>query len=318
MAGTPELSVIIVSYNTREMTLDCLRALHDELGDRSAEVWLVDNASSDGSAAAIRAAFPQVLLIENERNAGFGAANNQAMRQARGKFFLLLNSDAFPKPGAVAALIDYLREHPRTAVVGPRLLNADGSLQRSCYRFPTPLHVWSHNLWVAAVLPQHPVLGDYRRWAHDTERSVDWVIGACLLVRREAYEQVGGFDEAFFMYAEETDWQRRLRASGWEIAFTPEAEVTHLGGASGASEKERVREYFFGSLDHYTRKHHGLPGLVSLRLAMTIGCSMRALLWGLVLAGAPGRRAAAQKRVRTNSWLVLRQMSRPYRRPEAS
>src|SRR5687768_14946249 len=138
VSNEPTVSVIIVSYNTREMTLECLRTLYGGLGDPAAEVWVVDNASTDGSAEAIRAGFPQVRLVANARNVGFGAANNQAMCQARGEFFLLLNSDAFPRPGAVAALADFLRRHQDVAVVGPRLLNADGSLQRSCFRFPSP------------------------------------------------------------------------------------------------------------------------------------------------------------------------------------
>ena len=117
-------------------------------------------------------------------------------------------------------------------------------MQLSCFRFPTPRQAWVENLWVSALFPEHPVLGDYRRWAHDSERQVDWIVGACMLVRREVVEQVGGFDEAFFLYAEETDWQRRMRDGGWEIAFTPAAEVTHLGGASGASEQARDQPAF--------------------------------------------------------------------------
>lgn len=301
------ISVIIISYNTRQMTLDCLRALEADLKDAPAEIWVVDNASRDGSAEAIRAAFPQVRLIENPRNAGFGAANNLALRQAEGEFLLLLNSDAFVHPGAVAALAQYLRAHPRVGLVGPRLLNRDGSVQQSCYRYPSPLRAWMENLGIASLLSRHPVFGDYRRWAHETERSVEWVIGACLLVRREAYEQAGGFDEDFFMYQEETDWQRRLRDGGWEIAFTSAAQVTHLGGASGAAEQSRINAHFFDSLDYYTRKHHGLRGLVSLRLAMIVGAALRTLVWAAVAAAVPKRRDAARAKTRLQAWLCIRQ-----------
>jgi len=303
----PLLSVIIVSYNTRQMTLDCLRALYDDLGETHAEVWVVDNASADGSADAIRAAFPQVRLIENPRNAGFGAANNLAITQARGEHLLLLNSDAFVHLGAVGALREYLRAHPQAGAVGPRLLNRDGSLQPSCHRFPSPLRAWLENLWVSPVLPPHHAWGDYRRWAHDTERSVDWVIGACLLVRRAACAQAGGFDESFFMYQEETDWQRRLRGAGWDIAFAPSAQVTHWGGASGAAEEARINAHFFESLDRYTRKHHGLPGLISLRLAMVAGAALRLLLWAAVALVVPKRRVAARAKTRLQAWLFVRQ-----------
>jgi GT2 family glycosyltransferase len=130
-----------------------------------------------------------------------------------------------------------------------------------------------------------------------------------MLVRREVYEQIGGFDEDFFLYAEETDWQRRMTDKGWKIVFTPQAQVTHLGGASGASEKVKVNSHFFEGLDRYERKHHGLGGLLVLRLAMTLGCLARAVAWTLVMLARPGRRRAARSKVRMNSWLLLRQMT---------
>src|SRR5579871_4191764 len=145
------LSVIIISYNTREMTLECLRTLYSDLGTLPAEVWIVDNASQDGSVEAIRSAYPQVRLIANERNLGFGAANNQAMREACGKYFLLLNSDAFPKAGAIGKLVEYLDTHPEVGLVGPRLLNGDGSLQISCFRFPSPGLTWKNHLWISSL-----------------------------------------------------------------------------------------------------------------------------------------------------------------------
>jgi GT2 family glycosyltransferase len=305
----PVVSVVVISYNTRQMTLDCLRTLYADLADLPAEVFVVDNASSDGSVAAVAEAFPNVRVIANPNNVGFGAANNQAMRVARGEFIMLLNSDAFPKPGTTRTLVDYLRSHPKVGVVGPKLLNADGSTQQSCYRFPTPGQAWRENLGISAAFGDHPVLGDYRTWPHDRERDVEWIIGACMLLRRTVFEQVGGFDERFFMYAEETDWQRRIRDAGWEIAFTPAAEVMHLGGASGAKEKARVNRHFFDSLDRYEYKHHGAAGLVLLRLAMAFGCSLRAALWMGVAATRPARRGVAWSKGRMHLWLVGRQLS---------
>lgn len=311
-APRPIISVIIVSYNTRAMTLDCLRALYDDLRasglEDKAEVLVVDNASRDNSVEAIREAFPRVKLIENRENTGFGAANNQAMRQAQGDFFLLLNSDAFPLPGAIHALHEYSCGHPEAAVVGPRLQNADGSLQRSCFRFPSPSRAWLENLWISSLLSRVPALDDYGAWTHDDEREVDFLVGACMMVRREAYAQVGGFDEDFFMYSEETDWQRRMKDAGWKIVFVPNACVTHLGGASGANEKARVNNHFFQSLDRYERKHHGLRGLVSLRLAMVVGCFLRLGLWSAMLV-MPRRREVARSKTRLHSWLLLRQLT---------
>ena len=303
----PEVSVIIVSYNTRQMTLDCLAALQAGLEGISADVWVVDNASADGSADAVRAAFPEVSLIHNPVNAGFGAANNLALQNAQGEFLLLLNTDAFTAPGAVSALVDYLKAHPNVGIAGPRLLNADGSLQRSCYPFPSPGRAWMENLGLSGLLAGHETLGDYSAWAHDREQSVEWVIGACLLVRREAYAQAGGFDEGFFMYQEETDWQKRVRAAGWDIRLVPSATVTHLGGASGASEQAKINAHFFDSLDYFIRKHHGFGGLLSLRLAMILGAAARTLAWGGIAAAMPKRRPAAQAKIRLQAWLCARQ-----------
>lgn len=291
------------------MTLGCLRALFSATRDVSLEVAVVDNASSDGSVAAIADQFPTVRVTANDRNLGFGAANNQAMQTARGKYLLLLNSDAFVEPGAVAAMASYLDGHPNVALVGPRLVNRDGSLQVSCFPFPSPLRCWVENLWISKALPNQPLVGDYRGWPHDRERDVAWVIGACLLVRREAYEQVGGFDERFFMYSEEADWQRRMRDAGWKIAFTPAARVMHLGGVSGAAEKPKINRHFFNSLDYYEFKHHGLTGLVLLRAAMTVGSALRIPLWALVHAFFPGRREVARAKVRLLSWLLVRQLT---------
>ncbi|MDQ2733302.1 MAG: glycosyltransferase family 2 protein [Armatimonadota bacterium] len=307
---SPVVSCIIISYNTRVMTLECLQVLFVDLGTNPAEVWVVDNASTDGSPQAIREAFPQVKIIENHSNSGFGAANNQAMQRACGQFLLLLNSDAFLKPGAISTMVQYLKEHPRVGVVGPRLLNKDGSLQRSCFRFSTPGVAWRENLWISAFLPHWSPSGDYRRWKHDRQRNVDFLIGACMLVRREVFDQVGGFDERFFMYSEEADWQKRIWNMDWEVVFVPTAEVTHLGGASGAAEKARINQHFFDSLDYYEWKHHGLRGLVSVRLAMIVGGFLRLMGWGAVFLILPRRRAAARAKIRLLRWLTFRQATR--------
>lgn len=293
----PTLSVLIVSYNTRAITLDCLQALEKALDGIDAEIVVVDNASSDGSAEAVREKFPRVHLIANKKNTGFGAANNQAMAVARGEYYLLLNSDAFPEPEAIRALLDFMRANPQAGLSGPRTHNADGSLQLSCFRLPSPGYAWLENFWLA---------DGYRRWAHDTVRRVEFVIGACMLVRREVYEQVGGFDERFFMYSEETDWQRRIHDAGWEIVFVPQARITHLGGASGATNRTQVNRHFFDSLDAYVKKHHGLAGLVSLRVAMACGCLIRSVLW-VAQALRPKRRHHALGKARHHLQLFVRQ-----------
>ena len=304
----PRLSVVIVSYNTRVMTLECLGVLADELRNLAAEVFVVDNASNDGSAEAIRTAFPDVRLLLNEQNAGFGAANNLALRQTRGRYLLLLNTDAFPRPGAVAGLVNFLEQSPEIGVVGPRLIYKDGALQQSCFRFTTPWYAWTENLGLTKLFRRHPALDDYRAWDHATEREVDFVIGACLLLRREAYQQVGGFDERFFMYQEEADWEKRIKAAGWKIVFTPTAEVVHLAGASGQDEPRRISSHFFESLDKYMLKHHGLSGFLLVRGAMLLGCSVRAVGWAILALVSPWRRSKAFARARQHLMLVGRQL----------
>ena len=296
-ASEPVVSAIVVSFNTRAMTLECLDSLTAALTGLPAEIVVVDNDSEDDSVAAIAASFPGVQVICNDRNTGFGAANNRGMKVARGEFFLLLNSDAFPEPEAIHELVEFLSENSRAGVVGPRTLNADGTLQVSCYRLPSPFHAWLENLWLSS---------GYSRWPHDRRREVEFVIGACMLVRGAAVEEVGGFDEGFFMYSEEADWERRMRDRGWSIHFIPEARVKHLGGASGANDPARINRHFFESLDHYTRKHHGWLGLLSLRSAMVVGCALRAVLWS-VASLLPQKRSRAISKVRLHSWLVRRQ-----------
>jgi GT2 family glycosyltransferase len=336
MSTPVTLSVIIVSYNTRAMTLDCLQALFTELGSLSfeSEVWVVDNASQDSSAAAIAEQFPEVRLIENEANLGFGAANNQAMRQACGEYFLLLNSDAFVRyefenaetleGGAIGTLLKYLEGNPAVALVGPRLLNADGSRQASCWRFPSPTHAWLENsgaLFCAArVASPHSALSDPLCWEKPQQTRAHFIGGACFLVRRAVFEQSGGFDEDFPFYAEETDWQRRLCDDGWSLAFLPAAQVVHLGGASGARAEEQstrlaARESAFAGLDRYTLKHHGKAGLISLRAATALGNFARALAWWLIGASTllrplRARRPIAMQRARLHSWLLIRQLTR--------
>ncbi len=280
--------------------------MYQDIDGLDADVWVVDNNSKDGSAEAVRASYPQTHVIENNKNAGFGAANNLAMREATGKYYLLINSDAFPKPGAIPTLIEVAKSQPKAAIVGPRLLNEDGSLQISCYKFPSPSRAWLENLWLSTVFHSHPRLGDYRRWNHDSAMAVDSVIGACMLIRREAFEETGGFDERYFMYQEETDWQKTLREHGWIVYFTPASVVTHLGGASGKEESVKVSEHFFESLDLYERKHHGFVGFVSVRAAMVFGCFTRACIWG-ALTLSPGKRKSAGAKARFHTRLLWRQ-----------
>ena len=261
------VSAILVSYNTADLTCRAIDSLKAELDLTRDEIIVVDNASSDNTSARLEAEHPDVRFILNPTNSGFGAANNIGMKAARNDLFLLINTDAFIEPGAVVTLCGKLDSEPRIGVVGPKLLNQDRTLQRSCFAFPSATQAWRE------ALAMHYLFPGIERWAHDSERDVDFVSGACMIVRREVFESVGGFDERFFMYSEESDWQRRITDAGWSVRFTPEAEVVHLGG--GSHKGGGIHPEFFISVDKYQLKHSGWLGLVIFRAAMVTGLLIR-------------------------------------------
>jgi GT2 family glycosyltransferase len=229
----PDLSVIVVSWNTRELSRACLQSIRGHLQSVPHEVIVVDNASADGTAEMIASEFPEVRFIRNTDNVGFGVANNQAMRLARGRWFLLLNSDAQLTDDSVARLFERVRSEPDIGVAHCQLRFPDGRLQHTAYRFPSlPLALFE-NLgfyklapWVA---PQ-ALLGGY--WHYGEERDVDWVAGAFMLLPREVFEATGGFDEHLFMYGEDMEWCYRIRDRGWRIRYYPSASVLHVDHAS--------------------------------------------------------------------------------------
>jgi N-acetylglucosaminyl-diphospho-decaprenol L-rhamnosyltransferase len=231
-----QFAVAIVNYNTREHLRACLSTV---LSEAPSEIIVVDNASSDHSVEMVATDYPNVVLQANKTNLGYGAAANQAVACCKAKYVLLLNADTLLRPGALLALKQYLEQHPRAAIVGPRLEDPDGTVQASCYPFPTPLHTFLENSTVTIFLGRKirryvPALRNLylRTWPHTHPRIVPWVKGAVLAVRRQAFEAVGGFDESFFMYFEDADLCYRLRLCGWEVHFTPAATVMHVGGAS--------------------------------------------------------------------------------------
>ncbi len=262
-----EVAVAVVSYNTREVLRACLASV---MADAPGEVLVVDNGSTDGSVEMVRTAFPTVRLIEDPSNPGYGAGANHAFAATRGPYVLLLNSDTVLPAGALAALHAYAEAHPRAGIVGPRLRNADGSLQRSCYAFPSAGFLLVEYSPLHALARRVPALR--RRflldWAHDAPRAVPWVVGAALLFRRAALDAVGGFDPHYHMYAEEVDLAHRMAAAGWETHFAPVADVTHLGGASTEALRTEMRVRHFRSLIRFCARRG--PRLAATRMALTL------------------------------------------------
>jgi GT2 family glycosyltransferase len=260
-------AVAIVNYNTREPLRSCLASVQSEA---PSEVVVVDNASSDDSIEMVEADFPWVMLLANKINCGYGAAANQAIACCTAKYVLLLNSDTLLRHGAIQNLASYLDSHPRAAIVGPRLINPNGTLQASCYPFPTLLNTLLVNTSLGRLMGYVPVLRDYYlpTWPHNSARLVDWVKGAALALRREAFEAVGGFDESFFMYFEETDLCHRLKNAGWEVHFAPVATVVHAGEASTSQRRTNMTVQLVASNLLYCQRHYSRLRFVSLVLIM--------------------------------------------------
>ncbi|MGH9547851.1 MAG: glycosyltransferase family 2 protein [Terriglobales bacterium] len=284
-----QLSILIVSWNTRDLLRACLTKLQAELSSlASTEVFLVDNASADGSASMVASEFPWVQLIQNETNRGFAAANNQALKLAGGDFVLLLNPDTEVYPGALSTLIEFMNTHPRAAIVAPQLINSDGTVQRSCRQFPTFLAMSYELIGLSRLFPNVHRFREYKMldWEHDDERQVDQPEGACLLLRRAVIDEVGVLDEGFFMLFEEVDWCYRIKQAGWEIWFTPSARVLHHYGQSIKQVKAKMILSSHRGLYRFWRKHYrgrrwyldapAYAGLMALAYARIAGHKLRA------------------------------------------
>jgi GT2 family glycosyltransferase len=252
---TGGIDAVVVSFNTRDLLRACLASLRAE---GPAATVVVDNASPDGSAAMVRAEFPEARLIANAANPGYGAAANQGIAACGAPAVLLLNADTAVEPGSLAALRRELDAHPRAAVVGPRLLDPDGALQISCYPFLTPFNLLVLGTWLNRLARVTPGLRRRFRpvWTPGPACAVDWVKGAAMAIRREAFAAVGGFDPSFFMYSEEIDLCYRLRAAGWEVRFTPEARVIHVEGASTRQRRTPMVMQQFASMERFYERHY--------------------------------------------------------------
>lgn len=252
-----DVSIVIVNWNTRDILQDCLTSVYEKAGPARFEVIVIDNGSSDGSASLVRNEFPQAILISNDSNRGFAAANNQGMAVAKGRYVLLLNSDTIILDDAVAKIVCFVDAHPEAAVVGCRVLNRDRTLRSTCFRFPSILNMTLSCMCLNRLFPQNRFFGRERMGSCDGDRvrEVEVISGSCMLVRRAAIEKVGLMDEQFFMYAEETDWCYRFTKSGWKVMYTPDAEIIHLHGASGKQKKPELRLQLLGSILLFMKKH---------------------------------------------------------------
>lgn len=291
------LSIIVVNWNTRDLLAQCLESIYANPPRGEFEIIVVDNGSEDGSVAMVRNQFPMVFLIENKHNSGFATANNQAIRCAHGQNVLLLNPDTVVMPDALDALIQFIENTPIAGAAGSMLLNPDGTLQHSCHPAPT----LGRELWRLFHLDAlHPLaLYPMNRWPIDLPRAVDTVQGASIIVRREMVDEVGVFDDSFFMYSEEVDWCLRIRRAGWQIYWVPGSRVVHYGGQSTRQVATAMFLQLYRAKVQYFRKHYGkLYGLlykVELLIASIVRIFLISFMWLLRPAQRHNHAVLAQR-----------------------
>jgi N-acetylglucosaminyl-diphospho-decaprenol L-rhamnosyltransferase len=310
-AAMVDVSIVIVNWNVRDLLRRCLYSI-TQYPVSSIEVIVVDNASTDGSVDMVRAEFPAVRLVVNSENRGFPGAINQGISLARGRYVLLLNPDTELVGNALGTMVAFADEHLDVGVVGPQLLNSDGSVQSSRRRFPILVTAFFESTWLQPYAPRRLLeryyVGDQ---LDDRVQDVDWLMGAALMARREAIEQVGPMDERFFMYSEELDWCRRFREAGWRVVYVPTAQILHHEGKSSEQVLPARHIHFQTSKVRYFRKYHGHVAAEALRLFL-----LGSYVWQLGLEGAKwlvGHRRSLRAGRVAAYWQVLRSGLRPRR-----
>lgn len=300
----PDVSVVIVNWNTRDLLQQTLQTLYQATHNTTFETIVVDNGSTDGSTELVRQEWKQAHLIALPENRGFAVGNNIGFKHCCGRYILLLNSDTIVLPNTLYGMACFLDAHPDTGCVGCRHLNPDGSLQRSIDNFPSLLN----DFLSYTELHRIPLLQTFlqRRFAwwsdHNTVREVNWVNGACMMVRCEVLAQVGGLDEGYFIYAEEIDWCYRMHNAGWRIYFTPEAEVIHIGGqAMNRVADKRIVLKYKGQYRFY-RKHYSVWKYLVLRIMVSIIAILRIVVL-LILSSL----SLLGKSTNSDRWEILTQ-----------
>jgi N-acetylglucosaminyl-diphospho-decaprenol L-rhamnosyltransferase len=262
--------VIIVSWNVKALLQRCLASVMESSARNAfeCEIIVVDNASDDGSQDMVRHHFPTAKLIASATNLGFTKGNNVGIADSSGRYILLLNPDTEVVGNALSEMVAYMDHHPDAGALGPKVLFPDGRIQSSRRRFPTLATAFVESTVVQQWFPRNRTLAHYyvSDRSDDQEQDVDWIIGACLLIRRETWDQVGPLDEAFFMYSEELDWCRRAKALGWRVVYVPDATIVHHEGQSSIQVVPARHIYFQSSKVYYFRKHHGVLAAEGLRI----------------------------------------------------
>ena len=259
-----DLSVVILSFNTKELLGNCLTSIDKNTSGVDFEVIVVDNASADGSSAMVKKQFPKVKLIENKDNLGFTKGNNQGIKKASGRYILLLNSDTLLKDNSLEKMVEFMNDHPKVGAIGPKLLNADGTPQASAGRFP------DLSVVLIMLFKEHFGGSQLVRTSYNNLKEVDWVMGAALLLRREVLSKTGLLDEKIFMYYDEVEWCYRLKKAGFKIYFYPEAKIIHLWQGSSQTGRKGPILANYQSLVYFYRKHKSPLEFFLLRILLKL------------------------------------------------
>lgn len=274
------LSIIIVSYNVKNILNDCINSLYKSLKGFQFEIIVIENASTDNSGEMLYKHHPTINTIVNAKNIGFGAANNQGLAEAKGDFILLLNPDTIVFPDTIAKTLKFCQEHPEVGIVGCKILNPDKTLQPSCNHFPNLLdYVWE-TFFFYRLFPRNKLIGRFHMsyFDHDEITEVDCVKGAYMMIKKQVIDDIQGFDEDFFIYSEEMDLCYRAKQKGWKIFFYPGAEIIHYGGQSTFPESEAMFIEFHKGRYKFFRKHNGLIAAKIVKLLLFGGVAIRAFI----------------------------------------
>lgn len=253
-----KLSIIMVNWKTKDITRDALVSIYKETKGIDFEIIMIDNNSEDGSVEMVRAEFPQVVLLANKQNLGFGKANNQGLKVATGDYLMFLNTDIIVLDNALNKLVNYLDLHAEVVMVGPRLLNRDMSFQHACRRMlPNPLNSFFHLFGLTKVFKQSKFVNNYKQFNLDPEITgpTQALSGAAMMFRRSVYQEIGGFDEMFFMYGEDLDFSKRIFDKGWKTVYVSDAQIIHFGGQSSGKRRAQSLINFYDSMWLYYKKH---------------------------------------------------------------
>lgn len=271
------LSIVIVTWNAKQYTCECLESLENQWPSRLLQIIVVDNASSDGTESLVHEKFPQVMLIQSGSNVGFAKGNNLGIRKSTGKYLFLINSDVHVLPGCLRKMVDFMEEHPDIGMLGPQMLDRQCRVARSAMRFPTVWNVFLRALALERVFKRSRLFGGYLMsdFPHDRIADVEVLNGWFWMIRRQSLDQVGLLDESFFMYSEDIDWCKRFRENGWRLVFFPRAQAIHYGGASSTNAPVRFYLEKLKASNQYFRKHHGRLSLFLYRVAIVLHESLR-------------------------------------------